>query len=149
VAMLGKEPLVFVTDRHLNNFLPGSETLPAHSLKPFPGPLQTGKTKNGIMVFSSSKHSQSETFLTENEASLALFADVLESLCVGVFGLKVGSIAIYHDPVGVTIAFNRNRALHFNFRYFHSIHYLHNKWRSADCYSYWFVIIWYVTQYMY
>ena len=117
------------------------EIIPGQSLKPFPGPRGNGCTHNGIVVFSSKTHLSSETFLAENEASLQLFADVLEGLCVGVFGLKLSSIAIYHDPGGGTIAFNSGRALHCNFRFFHALHFLQNKHQSSECYSYWFVIL--------
>ena len=117
------------------------EIIPGHSLKPFPGPRGNGRTHNGIVVFSSKTIPSSEIFLAENEASLRLFADVLESLCVGVFGLKLSSVAIYHDPAGNTIAFNSNRALHCNFRFFHALHFLQNKHQTSECYSYWFVTL--------
>jgi hypothetical protein len=116
--------------------------IPGHSLKPFAGPLGNGKTRNGIQVFASKLHGASEVFLMENEASLHHFAVVLEALSDKVFGIKLQSIAIYHDPAGVSIAFNSNRALHFNFRFFHALHFLQNKQNSGECFSYWFVTIW-------
>lgn len=117
------------------------EVLPGHSLKPFLGPRGHGKTRNGIQVFSATRHASSEQFLTENDASLELFANVLDLLCTGVFGLKLDSVAIYHDPAGASIAFNSNRSLFFNFRFFHALHFLQNKHNSSECYSYWFVTI--------
>jgi hypothetical protein len=51
------------------------------------------------------------------------------------------SIAIYHDPAGVSIAFNRNKALHFNVRFFYALHYEPRKHDRAECYAYWFVTI--------
>lgn len=115
------------------------EVIPGHSLKPFLGPFGNGRTHNGIVVFSSKKHLSSAAFLEENEVSLKFFAEILENLCVKVFGLKLDSIAIYHDPAGKSIAFNSNRSLHFNFRFFHALHFLHNKHATSECYSYWYV----------
>lgn len=115
------------------------EIIPGHSLKPFQGPFGNGRTHNGIIVFSSKTHSSSAAFLEENEVSLRLFAKILEHLSVNVFGLKLDSIAIYHDPSGKSIAFNSNRSLHFNFRFFHALHFLQNKHETSECYSYWYV----------
>lgn len=115
------------------------EIVPGHSLKPFLGPFGNGRTHNGIVVFSSKTHISSAAFLEENEVSLKFFAEVLEHLCTKVFGLKLDSIAIYHDPAGKSIAFNSNRSLHFNFRFFHALHFLQNKHETSECYSYWYV----------
>lgn len=90
------------------------EVIPGHSLEPFLGPRGNGLTHNGIFVFSSKEYASSETFLDENVESLRCFADVLERLCVDVFGLKLATIAIYHDPAGVSIAFNRNKVRHYD-----------------------------------
>jgi hypothetical protein len=115
------------------------EAIPGQSLKPFPGPRGSATTQNGIRVFSSRTNSVSEVFLAEHQTSLESFSVVLERLC-SVFGLKLGSIAIFYDPSGGTIAFNSNRALHFNLRFFHALHFLQdNKHLSSECYSYWFV----------
>jgi hypothetical protein len=112
------------------------EVIPGHSLQPY-----TTKKPNGIQVFSSKEFPSSETFLMDNDASLHCFGTILHRLCVDVFALPIASIAIYHDPAGVSIAFNRNRALHFNFRFFHGLHYLTGKYTTSECYAYWFVTI--------
>lgn len=114
------------------------EAIPGQSLKPFPGPKGSATTQNGIRVFSSRTTPVSEVFLAEHQRSLESFSFVLERLC-SVFGLKLGSIAIFYGPSGGTIAFNSNRALHFNLRFFHSLHFLQNKHLTSECYSYWFV----------
>jgi hypothetical protein len=114
------------------------EVIPGQTLKPFPGPRGSATTQNGIRVFSSHATPISEVFLAEHQSSLESFSLVLERLC-SVFGLKLGSIAIFYDPSGGTIAFNSNRALHFNLRFFHSLHFLQTKHLSSECYSYWFV----------
>lgn len=114
------------------------EVIPGQSLIPFSGPRGSGTTQNGIRVFSSRAQPTSEVFLRENQTSVEAFSLILERLC-SVFGLKLATIAIFHDPAGGTIAFNSNRALHFNVRFFHALHFLQNKHHSSECYSYWFV----------
>lgn len=117
------------------------EVLPGHSLKPFPGPRGNGLTHNGILVFSSKVYPSSEIYLTDNAESLRCFADVLDRLCAGVFSLNLATVAIYHDPAGVSIAFNSNRSTHYNFRFFHGLHWLTEKHNTSECYSYWYVTI--------
>ena len=123
----------------LNRHNDGCEIIPGQSLKVFNGPYRSGKTYNGIRVFSARQHASSEAFLLENFHAVDSFADVLQNLC-GVYQLKLSSIAIFHDPTGGTIAFNANKALHFNIRFFHALHY--NKPESTrECYSYWFTTV--------
>ena len=115
----------------------GCEVMSGHSLKPFKGPYRNGKTHNGIQVFSARQHLSSETFLTENFHAIDSFADVLQNLC-GVFQLNLSSIAIFHDPTGGTIAFNSDRAFHFNARFFYALHYPTNSGSNRDSSAYWF-----------
>jgi Protein of unknown function (DUF3684) len=117
------------------------EIIPAQSLKPFPGPRGTGMSRNGIRIFSSRLHPSSESFLNEYDPVIECFAHVIERLSVQVFNLKIETIAIFHDPTGSTIAFNSNRSLHFNIRFFHALHFLQNKHLGIECYSYWYVTI--------
>lgn len=114
------------------------EVIPGHDLKPFFGLNEKGETHNGIKVFSARKHPSSHSFLEGHIDAVESFAVVLERLC-GVFGLSLGTVAIFHDPTGGVIAFNLNRALHFNLRFFYSLHYSKNQHNSRACYSYWFV----------
>jgi hypothetical protein len=113
------------------------EVVLGQNLKPYPG-TSNGKTHNGISVFSARLHPSSEDFLRAHFDAVESFAVVLERLCA-VYSLDLSTIAIFHDPTGGTIAFNSNRALHFNVRFFFSLHYLPSKHHSRDCYSYWFV----------
>eukprot|EP00980_Cylindrotheca_fusiformis_P030606 scaffold25091_cov147-Cylindrotheca_fusiformis.AAC.6 len=115
------------------------EVIPGHDLKPFAN-RTNGKNEshNGIKVFSARKHPESEMFLEANFDAVESFAVVLERLC-DVYSLKLSSIAIYHDPVGQSIAFNRNRALHFNVHFFNALHYGNDGTGDSACYSYWFV----------
>jgi hypothetical protein len=106
-------------------------------LKPFSGQYRTGKTSNGIRVFASRTSGESENFLTENFHAVDTFADVLQKLCT-VYSLDLSTIAIFHDPTGGTIAFNANRSLYMNIRFYYALHYKQNQKPGRDCYSYWF-----------
>eukprot|EP00978_Attheya_sp_CCMP212_P010585 scaffold25747_cov50-Attheya_sp.AAC.1 len=118
------------------------DVIPSQDLQPFDGPHKSGKASNGIRVFLSRKHTAiSHDFLNQNFEAVEAFATVLRSLCL-VYNLEIKTVAIFHDPCGNTIAFNANRSLHFNIRYFHSLH-----WSSTGsppdtaCYSYWFTVM--------
>lgn len=124
------------------------EMMPGHSLQPLAGPTGGNlKTQNGIRVFSARGVPESESFLRLHPHVVESFSQVLGRLC-GVYGLSQSTIAIFHDPRGGTIAFNANRALHFNVRFYHNLHF-NNRGNSngegsdggslADCYCYWFV----------
>lgn len=113
------------------------EVIPSHALKPFSGQYRTGKTSNGIRVFASRTSGESENFLTENFHAVDTFADVLQKLCT-VYSLDLSTIAIFHDPTGGTIAFNANRSLYMNIRFYYALHYKQNQKPGRDCYSYWF-----------
>lgn len=114
------------------------ELLPGHSLQPFAGPTGTFKTHNGIRVFSSRGVLESEEFLQQNQTTVESFSLVIERMC-SIYGLPLATVAIFYQPSGQTIAFNSNRALHFNVRFYHTLHFQSNQRFSADCYSYWFV----------
>ena len=113
------------------------EVVAGHSLAPFDGPHGV-KTQNGIRVFSTSGMTSSVEFLRQNQNVVESFSLTLARLC-SVYNLSMSSIAIFHDPTGGTIAFNANKALHFNVRFFHALHFSQNKHSSAECYSYWYV----------
>jgi hypothetical protein len=114
------------------------EVVPGQNLKPFPGQRGDGRAHNGIQVFSARNHPDSENFLQANHDAVESFSLVLKRLS-DVFDLPADSIAIFHDPTGGTIAFNASRSLHFNIRFFFSLHYLQGKHESYDCYSYYYV----------
>jgi len=114
------------------------EAIPGQDLKPFLGINSKGVSHNGIKVFSNTKFPASQDFIANHIDAVESFAVVLERLC-RVFELPLSTIAIFHDPTGGTIAFNANRALHFNLRFFFALHYSRNGQSSQACYSYWFV----------
>ncbi|GAX11731.1 hypothetical protein FisN_7Lh108 [Fistulifera solaris] len=108
------------------------DVIPGQRLQAF------GTTKNGLRVFSWKDLVSSTQFLEQNQNVLDQFSIVLERLA-GVYDLPLNSMAIFHDPMGQTIAFNANRSLHFNIRFYHSLHAAQPF--SVACYSYWYVTI--------
>ncbi|KAG7344022.1 DUF3684 domain containing protein [Nitzschia inconspicua] len=116
------------------------EVIPSQNIKPCVEQNGKAAAHNGIKIFSHAKLASSEEFLRVHRDAVECFAVVLERLCTLVFGLSLRSVAIYHDPTGAAIAFNAGGALYFNFRYFHSLHFLKNLNDSKECYSYWYVV---------
>lgn len=112
------------------------EVVPGQNLKPFPGQQGDGRTHNGIPVFSARTSPDSEAFLQTNHGAIEAFSLVLQRLA-SVYELPLNAIAIFHDPTRGTIAFNANKSLHFNARFFCSLHYSQGKQESYECYSYW------------
>lgn len=115
------------------------ELVPGQDLVRFVNP-DTGKseTHNGIKILVAHKYEDSESFVLSHLDAVESFAVVLERLS-DVYGIKLSSVAIFHDSVGSTIAFNANRALYFNLHFFCALHYGENGSPNSDCYSYWFV----------
>jgi len=125
----------------------GCEVIPSQNLKPFPGPYQSGKSHNGIRVFATrhritNSTKPSEQFLQQEFHAVDSFADILQNLC-GIYKLNLSSVCIYYDNSGGTIAFNSNKALYFNVRFYYALHYNEKKQKTttatlSECYSYWF-----------
>merc|ERR1711982_120449 len=63
------------------------------------------------------------------------FSIVIEHIA-NVYKPHLRTLAIYYEPAGRTIAFNSNKSLYFNLRYFCSLHQNHV---DAACYSYWYM----------
>ena len=81
----------------------------------------------------------STQFLAENTSALQLFASVLH-ICADSFALKRSAIHIFYDKSGSTIAFNANRALFFNYRYFENLHLpAVQQGKNAEAIVYWAV----------
>ena len=115
------------------------EVIPGQDLIPYVNKTNNkSETHNGIKIFSARKHPASADFLRDNFDCIESFAVILEHIAVSVYGLQLSSVAIYHDPTGNAIAFNSNRALHFNAHYFYALHFSKND-QGSPCYSYWFV----------
>jgi hypothetical protein len=66
------------------------EVIPSHALKPLRGQYRTGKTANGIRVFSSRNKPESEAFLLENFHAVdrQFFQRVTETLHGVLIGLE-------------------------------------------------------------
>eukprot|EP00804_Cyclotella_cryptica_P009879 CCRYP_014180-RC/>CCRYP_014180-RC protein AED:0.05 eAED:0.05 QI:56/1/1/1/0.9/0.81/11/470/1857 len=112
----------------------GCEVIPQQNIHPFRGPLGTHTAKNGIRIFSASNSSSS--YLSNNFDSVDQFSIVLQNLTV-VYKVPLATVAIYYDPSGNTIAFNSNKALYFNLRFFVSLHRSHV---NSACYAYWYTV---------
>jgi hypothetical protein len=114
------------------------EIVDAQSLRPFTEYRQ-GVSTQGIRLFTSLRDPSSAQFMVDHVDCIESFGAVLTQLAK-VCEVPVNSIAIFHDPIGNTIAFNRGKALYYNLRFFYALHY-HNGTRppTADCYSYWYV----------
>ncbi|KAL7463127.1 hypothetical protein ACHAXS_003508, partial [Conticribra weissflogii] len=118
----------------------GCEVIPSQYIHPFVGPYGTRKSLNGIRVFAAAQDASSQVatqFLSENFDAVDLFADILENLCL-VYRLNTSTVAVYYDPTGNTIAFNSNKSLYFNLRFFCA---LHRRNVDSACYSYWFTVM--------
>lgn len=115
------------------------ETLPAQDIKPFLGNNGTGKTRDGIRVFSSRHDVNSEKYLSANADAVTAFSGLLRSIS-NVYSLQLHSVAIYHQGNGGVIAFNAGGALHFNLRYFTSLHWSGKELTPAS-YAYWFTVM--------
>ena len=112
----------------------GCEVIPAQNLQPYKGPHGDYKTRNGIKVFSGKDTAPS--FLSQNFSAAERFSVVLQQLAT-VYKLHLRTLAIYYEPNGGTIAFNSNKALYFNLRFFCA---LHQSSVDRACYSYWYMV---------
>ncbi len=80
-------------------------------------------------------------FLAANASALNLFASVLLD-CADTFSLKRNTIHIFYDDAGSTIAFNQNKSLFFNYRYFENLHLpLVQQGNRTDAIAYWCVVM--------
>jgi hypothetical protein len=111
----------------------GCEVIPAQNIQAFKGPHGNYKSRCGIKVFFSVD--EGAEFLTHNFTAVERFSVVLQHLA-SVYKLNLATVAIYYEPKGNTIAFNSNKALYFNLRYFCALHQQHV---NIGCYSYWFM----------
>lgn len=119
----------------------GCEVVPAQNIRPFKGPYGNFKSRYGIRVMAAASSTleanEAFGFLSNNFDAVDKFSVVIGHL-VQIFNLGLGTVAIYYDPNGNTIAFNSNKAFHFNLRFFHAIH--RHDWKSKGCYSYWYTV---------
>jgi len=100
-------------------------------------PCGTVTTRLGasMKVFASTHPGSAETIEELRTTALVDFANILERLA-NLYQIPLRSVSIFHDATGGTIAFNANRALHFNIRFYIALHY---KRPIRACYSYWYM----------
>ena len=80
-------------------------------------------------------------FLDTNASALTHFASLLLD-CADIFALKRNSVHIFYDDAGSTIAFNQNRSLFFNYRYFENLHLPSvQQDNKAEATAYWCVVM--------
>ena len=80
-------------------------------------------------------------FMEANASALHNFATVLLE-CADIFTLNRSAVHIFYDNAGSTIAFNQNKALFFNYRYFENLHLpLVQQGNKADAIIYWCVVM--------
>lgn len=80
-------------------------------------------------------------FLSSSASGLNLFAHVLMD-CADIFLLDRKSLHIFYDDRGSTIAFNQNKSLFFNYRYFENLHLKQvEKGQTGEAVVYWFVVM--------
>ena len=80
-------------------------------------------------------------FMEANVSALKLFATILLE-CADTFALNRTAVHIFYDEAGSTIAFNQNKALFFNYRYFENLHLpLVQQGNKADAIVYWCVVM--------
>ena len=113
--------------------------------KPGQNITYVGEIKSLQIFLARTMVSASETstgdFLRANASSLTHFALTLLS-CAEVFGMKGECIHIFYDQTGSTIAFNQNKALFFNYRYFQNLHLGDmQEGNLSDAMVYWFVVM--------
>ncbi|KAF0389336.1 putative hatpase domain protein [Gigaspora margarita] len=105
------------------------DVLPGHSLN-FVG------VDNGIELYIEKGSNGSEIFKTP---ALTRFINILKDLGE-VFGVPQNSIHIFYDTTSNSIAFNRGKALFFNFRFYLGLHdEIESNKPSADTILYWFM----------
>lgn len=80
-----------------------------------------GKTSDVRIFLSNTVAVGATKFMEANVSALKLFATILLE-CADVFLLSASSVHIFYDDAGSTIAFNQNKALFFNYRYFENLH---------------------------
>ncbi len=111
----------------------GCEVIPAQNIQAFKGPHGNFKSRSGIKVFYSVD--TGPEFLTQNFSAVEQFAVVIQQLA-SVYKLNLATVAIYYELKGSTIAFNSNKALYFNLRFFCA---LHQQNVNIASYSYWYM----------
>jgi len=98
-------------------------------------------SSRGMKIFLSNDLPNKDAFMRANSSALNDFASILVD-CGQVFALPLGSLHIFYDDHGGTIAFNRQGSLFLNYRYFENLHLPQvQQGRRADALVYWWVTL--------
>lgn len=109
--------------------------IPQQNIIPFKTHHGTYAAKNDIRIFNS--RNAPPSFLSQNFAHVERFAVVIQHL-TAIYKVPLSSVAIFYDSSGSTIAFNSNKSLYFNIRFFVNLHCTRI---DASCYSYWYTVM--------
>ena len=98
-----------------------------------------GDAANGIKIFLSNSIQDKARFMAANFSALNLFADILLVVATALY-LPARALHIFQEDDSSTIAFNKGRALFFNYQYFESLHLAEvQQGKNSDAIVYWFV----------
>jgi hypothetical protein len=97
---------------------------------------------NGIKLYLSRDHANSDSFLSNNREGIAHFVTILTETAA-IFDLSPQTINIFHDANGASIAFNSNGSLFCNLRYFLQLHMgqIDSAEGRVEALAYWFVTL--------
>ena len=99
------------------------------------------QTSMGINIYLSNTMADKNKFMEERSSALESFAAILID-CADTIALARKSLHIFHDHQSNTIAFNHNKALFFNYRYFEDLHFANvRKGKKSEAIIYWFVVL--------
>ena len=107
-----------VSQPHFNNV---HETQTFCDAKPAQNISFFTQSSTGVKIYLSHKILNKHSFMNSNSAALNNFASILLD-CAGCMGLAKNSLHIFQDDESSTIAFNQNKSLFFNYRYFETLH---------------------------
>ena len=102
---------------------------------------ETSQVRIFLSNTAASKGLDATKFMEGNASALKLFASILLD-CADIFALSRSTVHILYDDAGSTIAFNQNKALFFNYRYFENLHLpLVQQGKRTDAIVYWCVVM--------
>ena len=115
------------------------DSKPGHDIK-FIGEIEGVRVFLSNKIFSSDEMA-AEKFIAANASALKLFAGILLD-CADSYALRRSAAHIYYDDEGSTIAFNQNKAMFFNYRYFENLHLPSaQQGNKVDAIVYWSVVM--------
>ncbi|MCJ1249900.1 hypothetical protein MMC30_007126 [Trapelia coarctata] len=127
-----------VTQPRYNNV---QETKTFCDAKPAQNISYIAQLNSEIKLYLSHKTTNKQGYIDKNLTAMNAFAAVLCD-CADSMGLNRGGIHVFEDEGSSTIAFNQNKALFFNYRYFEKLHWEGvMQGRREKAIVYWFVVM--------